>query len=343
VTAYLRAAGGTSQCYNIKGILPQGDGSRKGLCVKSSTALKREVSHAYRRLMTKGFVTLAWVSAACAYLLIVLGAVVRISGSGMGCGDHWPLCNGHLFPPLHEIPTVIEWSHRLVAGLVSVLVVGLALLGWRLRGSGSPKPGVRAAYAALVLLVIQVLLGAVTVKTGLTPVLVILHLATAMLLLGSLIAAARAPWIPTPGSWIPIGLAFTTVLFGALTANLGAMASCGGFPLCNGQLIPTAGPLAWIQWIHRLLAYSLAGYLIWWVVRSADRRAWGLLAIVVLQIAIAATMIQLGFPGGLQAAHVAVGAGVWAMVVIAAAVRPAAAPAAVSSASPRGPTLPDTR
>ena len=274
--------------------------------------------------MPKSFVTLAWTAAACAYLLIVLGAVVRITGSGMGCGDHWPLCNGHLFPSLHDIPTVIEWSHRLFAALVSVLVLALAALAWR--GAGSLEPGARAAaYTAAVLLVIQVLLGAVTVKTGLTPVLVILHLATAMLLLGSLIAAAHAPWIPTPSSWIPIGLTFITVLFGALTANLGAIASCGGFPLCNGQLIPTAGPLAWVHWTHRLLAYTLAGYLVWWVMRSVDRRAWGgLLAIVVLQIAIAATMIQLGFPGSLQAAHAAVGAGVWGMVVIA-AVRPATA------------------
>src|SRR6266404_6895704 len=292
--------------------------------------------------MPRRFATLASIAAACAYLLIVLGAVVRISGSGMGCGDHWPLCNGHLFPPLNEIPTVIEWSHRLVAAVVSVLVLALGVLAWRGAGSREPEAGAGAAYVAVVLLVIQVLLGAVTVKTGLTPVLVILHLATAMLLLASLIAAARAPWIPTPSSWIPIGLTFITVLFGALTANLGAMASCGGFPLCNGQLIPSAGPLAWVHWTHRLLAYTLAGYLTWWLVRSADRRAWGLLAIVALQIAIAATMIQLGFPGALQAAHAAVGAGIWGAVVIA-ALKPATDPAAAAAASPRGPTPPRTR
>ena len=271
--------------------------------------------------MPRRFITLAWIAAACTYLLIVLGAVVRISGSGLGCGDHWPLCNGRLFPSLNDIPTVIEWSHRLLAALVSVLVLALAALAWR--GARSLEPGARgAAYTAGVLIVIQVLLGAVTVKTGLTPVMVILHLATAMLLLGSLIAAARAPWIPTPDSWLPIGLAFITVLFGALTANLGAIASCGGFPLCNGQLIPHAGPLAAIHWTHRVLAYTLVGYLVWWAVRSRERRAWALLAIVALQIAIAATMIQLGFPGALQAAHAAVGAGVWAGVVIAATPHP---------------------
>src|SRR5213592_3258194 len=77
--------------------------------------------------MTRRFMTLAWVASTCTYLLIVLGAVVRITGSGLGCGEHWPLCNGHLFPPLNDIGTVIEWSHRLVAGLVTILVVALAI------------------------------------------------------------------------------------------------------------------------------------------------------------------------------------------------------------------------
>ncbi len=289
--------------------------------------------------MPRRFVTLAWIAATCTYLLIVLGAVVRITGSGLGCGDHWPLCNGHLFPSLNDIPTVIEWSHRLVAALVSILVVTLAGYAWRLRGRGTGDGGrVRAAYVAGALLVVQVLLGAVTVKTSLTPVMVILHLATAMLLLAALIVAAR----PGRRSPLPLALTFITVLFGALTANLGAMASCGGFPLCNGQLIPHAGPLAAIHWTHRVLAYTLVGYLVWWAVRSRERRVWGLLAMVAIQIAIAATMIQLGFPGGLQAAHAAVGAGVWATMVLA-AVRPATNPAAALAASPRDPTLLERR
>jgi len=257
--------------------------------------------------MPRRFATLAWIAAACAYLLIVLGAIVRISGSGMGCGNHWPLCNGHLVPPLNDIPTVIEWSHRLVAGVVSILVVGLVVLDWR------------RAWPALALLIVQIILGAITVKTGLTPAMVIVHLATAMLLLAALIVAARG--LPDsrlrPGSAVLLALTFVTVVFGALTANLGAMASCGGFPLCNGQLIPTAGPLAWVHWVHRLLAYSVAGYVIWWMARDQRRAGW-VLGIVLLQITIAATMIALGFPGALQAAHAAVGAGVWGAMVIAA-------------------------
>ncbi len=265
--------------------------------------------------MTRRFTTLAWTAAVCAYLLIVLGAIVRITGSGMGCGDHWPLCNGHLFPPLSDLGTVIEWSHRLVALLVSVLVTALAVYAWRLRGT-------TAAYAALALLVIQVLLGAVTVKLALPPWTVVLHLGTAMLLLAALLVAASPP-NPLSMSWSGgtaglLALTFTVVLFGALTANLGAAAACTGFPLCNGQLIPTGGSLQYIHWTHRLLAYALVGYVIWWATRFRGRTAWAAAALVGVQVAVAAAMVLLGLPRGLQAAHVAVGAGVWAAVVLAA-------------------------
>src|SRR6266581_949252 len=179
--------------------------------------------------MTRRYTLLAWTAAAATYLLIVLGAVVRITGSGMGCGDHWPLCNGHLFPPLNEIGTLIEWSHRLVAALVSVLVVALAVIP-------GLSPGVsrvpRAPLVALGLLVLQVALGAITVKLALPPWTVVLHLGTAMLLLATLLVAARGSVGAQHAAPLHLPLlllAFVTVLFGALTANLGAAAACTGF------------------------------------------------------------------------------------------------------------------
>ena len=285
--------------------------------------------------MTRRYTLLAWTAAASTYLLIVLGAVVRITGSGMGCGDHWPLCNGHLFPPLDDIGTVIEWSHRLVAALVSVLVATLAGYTWWLkRGAGSGErynPG-SLSYVALALLVIQVLLGAVTVKLELLPWSVILHLGAAMLLLATLLIAATphpltSPPVPLSTLWrggtmIVVPLAFVTVLFGALTANLGAAAACSGFPLCNGQVWPTGGggggTLAHIHWTHRLLAYALAIAVTVWAVRTPGWRAKAVLGLVALQVAVGAATVLLGLPGGLQAAHVAVGAAVWAGVVLAA-------------------------
>src|SRR6185295_429299 len=87
--------------------------------------------------MTRRFTRLAWTAATFTYLLIILGAIVRITGSGMGCGDHWPLCNGRLLPPL-DLPTMIEYGHRLAAAAVSVLVASLAGLGWwETKGVGS--------------------------------------------------------------------------------------------------------------------------------------------------------------------------------------------------------------
>jgi len=191
---------------------------------------------------------------------------------------------------------------------------------------------VKTAYLALGLLVVQVLLGAVTVKLSLPPWTVILHLGTAMLLLATLILAARL----TPGATLTPGaspgiagarssrtgllalvLGFITVLLGALTANLGAASACLGFPLCNGQVIPAGNYLQHVHWVHRLLAYTLFGYVLWWAVSTKRRGAWYVVGLVTLQVAVAAAMVLLALPPPLQAAHVAVGTAVWAGLVLA--------------------------
>ena len=292
--------------------------------------------------MTRRFTRLAWTAATFTYLLIILGAIVRITGSGLGCGEHWPLCNGKLLPPL-DLPTMIEYGHRLAAAAVSGLVTALAAYAWCLRRDAEyemrdaeapdatraahppsriphpDRPGV-AAYVGLMLLVLQVGLGAVTVKLSLPPWTVILHLGTAMLLLATLIVAAKL----TPGAVRPsraglwaLGLGFVTVLFGALTANLGAASACLGFPLCNGQVVPAGNYLQHVHWVHRLLAYTLFGYVWWWALRMRTRRAWWVVGLVTLQVAVAAAMVLLGLPAPLQATHVAVGAAVWAGLVLA--------------------------
>ena len=286
--------------------------------------------------MTRRFKRLAWLAATCTYLLIVLGAIVRITGSGLGCGEHWPLCNGRLLPLL-DLPTLIEYGHRLAAAAVSILAGALAAYAWWLRRHRPPpstalhRPGA-GAYVALGLLIAQVLLGAVTVKLHLPPWTVILHLGTAMLLLATLLVVAkRAPLAPgaSPGNTnLPsappsrvgltaLALAFVTVLFGALTANLGAASACLGFPLCNGAFIPAGNYLQHVQWTHRLLAYALAGYVVWWALRTKRLGTWYVVGLVALQVAVAAAMILLGLPRLLQATHVAVGAAVWAGLVLA--------------------------
>ncbi|MFL5402751.1 MAG: COX15/CtaA family protein, partial [Gemmatimonadales bacterium] len=213
---------------------------------------------------------LAWTGAILAMGLIVLGGVVRITGSGMGCGDHWPRCHGQWFPPL-DLPTMIEIGHRWVAALVSVLVLATATVAWwRHRAEPSLR---NPATLALVLLVVQVLLGAVTVKLALPAWVVIAHLANAMILLAVLLVTAlRAAMVEQKGAFyaplprhsrhsghgmvlVTAGLGFIVILLGANVANLHAGLLCLGFPLCNGALLPSGVLLASLPWAHRFLAF----------------------------------------------------------------------------------------
>lgn len=275
--------------------------------------------------MHRPLTRLAWSAAVATWLLIVLGGVVRITGSGLGCGDEWPICHGHLIPSFADIGTAIEWSHRLVAAIVSTLVLLLAGLVWWVRRHQPPGPS-RLAYVALGLLTVQVLLGAVTVKLQLPPWTIVLHLGTAMLLFAALIAIARqqslrvSPGIPEPGQRTSPAtgaavLVFVTILMGALTANLGAATACVGFPLCNGQWIVTGNGLQYLQWTHRLLAYTTYAYLFAWALARRRRAALLVLGLATLQIVIAAVMVTQGLPRLVQAAHVAVGAALWGTVV----------------------------
>jgi heme A synthase len=299
---------------------------------------------------------LAGVAAAATLALIALGGVVRVTGSGMGCGDDWPLCHGRLLPPL-DLPTIIEYGHRVAAAAVGALVLALAAAAWRTR-----HPARGPASAAAVLLVAQVLIGAVTVRLRLPAWTVVLHLATAMLLLAALLAAAlagsRRGGVPGavrgggPARWAPGGraaaaaaaLGFVVVLAGGLVANLHAGAACHGFPLCSGSWLPPGGRLAGIHWAHRALAFALVALLAAGSVRAAPgaRGPWAAaLGAAVLQVGLAAAMVLAALPPGLRAAHAALGAVVWAGVVVVAlrgngAISPATAAPLPGGAGARG-------
>jgi protoheme IX farnesyltransferase len=296
---------------------------------------------------------LAWTGSALALGLIVLGGVVRITGSGMGCGDHWPRCDGQWFPPL-DLPTLIEIGHRWAAALVSLLVFAVALVGWRRHRN---EPALRnPALLAAVLLVVQVLLGAVTVKLALPPWVIVTHLANAMLLLATLMVVALRAGAPE-GPAMPrlesrhgahglalatAGLGFVVILFGAQVANFHAGLLCLGFPLCNGGVLPPASSLAALHWTHRVLAFAFLGLTLVLVGRLSRRsdaaaqplqRAAGMvLAAAVAQIGVAAAMVLNLLPPALRALHLLVGTLVWAalvLLVFRSGRTPAAAPEAI--------------
>src|SRR5689334_5122863 len=128
---------------------------------------------------------LGWVTVGFTYFLVLVGGLVRITNSGEGCPD-WPTCHGSLIPPL-ELHTDIEYSHRLTASIVSCLVIALALavLIWARR-----RRHVIPAMIAVVLLIIQVVLGGITVLYDLPQPIITAHLGTALALFGTIIIAA---------------------------------------------------------------------------------------------------------------------------------------------------------
>jgi protoheme IX farnesyltransferase len=230
---------------------------------------------------------------------------------------------------------MIEIGHRWAAALVSLVVLALTPVAW-VRHRNEPRLRAPATLAS-VLLVVQVLLGAVTVKLALPPWVVITHLANAMALLAVLIMTAlRAGERDGPASvvdrhplqklaWATAGLGFVVILFGAQVANFSAGLLCLGLPLCNGTLLPPTAPLAALHWTHRVLAFLFFGLVLTLTTlvlrdrtsgRGLRRSALVVAGVTVLQLGMAAVMVTRLLPAELRAAHLLVGTLVWATLVV---------------------------
>ena len=282
---------------------------------------------------------LAWAAFALAYLQIVFGAIVRITGSGLGCGDHWPKCNGRWFPPHDRPDLIIEITHRYIAAGLTVAVIALLVTAWIKRkelGVGGKGGALRPAAYAAGLVVTAALLGAGTVKLLLNPLVIVAHLAIAMTLLavlattvmrtGSLGAAASldgANLRTWRAARIAVVMAFITVTFGALTANVpDAAVACGGFPWC--RWITSTGPGFWVQVTHRALGFLLLGHM--WGIRAAVARrrepavvvssARFAFGAIIVQILIAAAMVEMRLPAVFRSLHQAAGTLVWIAVFV---------------------------
>jgi heme A synthase len=283
------------------------------------------------------------------FVLIVVGGVVRVSDSGLGCGpagsgtEGWPLCGGRVLPFLEQ-NAVIEFTHRIVAGVVAILIL---LLAWRaLRGLREHRWLVRGSVAAAILVLAQAALGGLTVENNLHEVLVAAHLGLAMLLLAILIALRRATLegsaAPAPGGTLrPLAatalvLLFATIVAGGYMAGTqregaeggpvaGAHLACGKeFPTCAGEAMPFgSGELVDVHLTHRAFMY-LAAVAILAMVIVARRRGVRMpafpLALVLLacQILLGALNVWLGEHGELIVAHLTLATLLWGTVVYAA-------------------------
>ncbi len=293
----------------------------------------------------KAFRVLSVATAVVTYALVVLGGVVRVSGSGLGCPD-WPLCHGRLLPPLN-LHAIIEYSHRTTASLTSLLVVLTAVFAWfawRHR-----RDIVIPATIALGLLAVQVVLGAITVRLELPPMIVLAHLATAIALLGAVCVTAAAACLPdvsnarialkrgsrgaTPrplaSAGGPARLAaagtYLLILSGSLVVGSGASGACDAWPLCGRGFHFAFDGLPAIQLLHRgvaavvglLIVVSLVSVLARHPRQRAVRATVALtLAALAFQVAVGAAVVTLHLPAALRGLHLALASAVWAGTVV---------------------------
>lgn len=273
------------------------------------------------------YATVSAVALAALTLIVLTGAAVRLTGSGLGCPD-WPKCHGGTTPPM-ELHAVIEYGNRLITGVVGAAVIAACSLAFFRR----PFRWHLALFAGLLPLGVlgQAVLGAFVVKHHLRPELVIGHFILSMMLLD---AAFALFWCSRyepnerrrSRDWLGVWAVRALIPFGQLTILAGTIATGSGphAGAHEGQLVPRfdfkgAETLEWVVQRHAALAaiYGLAAVAVWLFLhrRGGDRRAAKPLAVVIallaLQGVIGGVQWMLELPAEVVWLHVALATGNW--------------------------------
>ncbi len=218
------------------------------------------------------------------FVVLVMGALVTTTGSGHGCNNTWPLCNGR-FIPEYTVSALIEWSHRAVTGIVSLLALALAVgttaLYRRRRETWVLVP------AMIVFLILQAALGAIAAGTHETPAVLALHFGVSLISFASIALttaflfglrggdALRDRPVARGTRWLILGtLAYTYVVVysGAYVRHSGSMLACFDWPLCtNTAGVPLFSAYVLSQLAHRAAAgaLTLVVIVLWLNVRRA--------------------------------------------------------------------------
>ena len=300
------------------------------------------------------FVRCAWFVLAYNLFVILWGAFVRASGSGAGCGSHWPLCNGVPVPRAPQLETIIEFAHRMSSGLSLVLVIVLIIWGFRAFAKGHPVR--KAVIVVFVSEMVEVLVGAGLVLLGLVArdesvaraIIMPIHLANTFLLLGSTTlaawwAAGHAP-IRLRGQGI-LGIGWVIGLAGVMFIGMsGAVTALGDTLFPAGSLIeglrqdisPTVHVLVRLRVWHPVIALAIALYVVAYLAPAlAARRPGGetkrlariVIGLIAIQLAAGFLNVVLLAPIWMQIVHLALAAAMWvALVLLGAAALAADAP-----------------
>ncbi|MCC6457110.1 MAG: COX15/CtaA family protein [Caldilineaceae bacterium] len=293
-------------------------------------------------MQTRRFATYAWGVLAYNVFVIVWGAFVRATGSGAGCGSHWPLCNGEVLLRAPAVETMIEFAHRATSGISLLLVVALVPLAWRAFGRGHR---VRVmALVSVAFIVLEALLGA-----GLVLLEYVAHdvsVARAYWVAGHLINTFLLLAVLTLTAWWgggapPLRLRGQPgVLIGSLAAAVVGMlilGASGGITALGDTLLLGAGitpeesslvaTLVDLRIYHPLLAFVVGALILFAVLTARSLRpspalyrlSWWLGGFYVLQLLVGAFNVMLKAPVAMQLIHLFISDMIWIGVVLVAA------------------------
>jgi cytochrome c oxidase assembly protein subunit 15 len=310
------------------------------------------------------FAAFAWANVAFNLLVILWGAYVRASGSGAGCGDHWPLCDGQVIPRAPAVEQLVEFTHRLTSGVALLGVVAMAV--WAFRSYERGHIVRRGAMVSLVFMVVEALIGAGLVLLGLVAtnvsvaraIVIAFHLANTFFLLAALTLTA---WWASGGQPIGLrgqgrlplllGLALAGTLLvgssGAITALGDTLLQLGALPGGVSQAITTEShPLVQMRVLHPVIGTLVGLYTLFMAravtVRRPEPRArqlaWSLVALFFAQILLGGLNVTLKAPIWMQLVHLLMADLVWICLVllgaVALAARTAPAPTATAPLRP---------
>jgi protoheme IX farnesyltransferase len=279
------------------------------------------------------FQKLAALTLGTALLLVTIGVIVRATDSGLGCPD-WPLCHGRILPPFDDGKAWIEWSHRTVAAIIGIEILGLAVLAVR---DHRDRPAILwPSFVAVGLVGFQAWLGRETVRLGNSGESVTAHLAAAMLLVGLLVfLTVRASYpahVGGPGASQRFTLlaafatlaTFALLLFGSHVTATDSALVFPDWPLMGGSLVPPLTEVTAAQVLHRWVAAVVGLFVLAVVVASwrTQRRHRTLLRLSLLAAGLFAVQIVVGglqvltdLSGWSQTLHLALGAVIWSLLV----------------------------
>ena len=273
------------------------------------------------------------VTAVTTFVLIAVGGLVRATGSGLGCADEWPGCNGKVIPDFTNHHVAIEFSHRVLAAVVGGLVIGLVVGGIR-RRKGDPLT-YRLSLALLPLLALQGGLGAAVVKGELEAVLVVAHLAGAMAFLAVLLGLVVHLLVPPARDAVDRR---TVAVASAATLAVGGLNLLGSYvtgrhaglaytdwPLMDGRLLPgdvdQLRPA--LQFSHRVAALVVGALLVWAIVeirRSGIRRLQAAAnvaaALFVVQVGVGAANVFTELNSAAVTTHLSLSVAIWGALVV---------------------------